>query len=123
MLPLLPQREGPAPKAWEGLSPHPDLTDRLTSTYRSLQRHLQQLLSLNSKLHRKLRKHLTGISVDDESDGLLRTYTPLIAVEELIFADLGSRSLMLDHSRLVGILYVRECMRSALVAYQKAVAL
>ena len=30
---------------------------------------------------------------------------------------------MLDHSRLVGILYVRECMRSALVAYQKAVAL
>jgi hypothetical protein len=54
VLPLWPQREGPAPKAWEGLSPHPDLTDRLMLSYRTLQRHLQQLLRLHSKLHRQL---------------------------------------------------------------------
>ena len=50
----------------------------------SLQRHAQQLLRLDGKLHRQFLNHLLGIAVHYQADSLLRGYAALVAVEQLV---------------------------------------
>ena len=68
-----------------GLSPNPLQSILFNSTDRSLQRHAEQLLSLNGKLHGQLLDNLLGIAVDDEADSLLRRDAALVAIKELVF--------------------------------------
>ena len=50
-------------------------------SYSSFQGHRQQFLGFGSKLHGQFLKDFLGITVDDESYGLLNGDSPLIAVE------------------------------------------
>ena len=56
-------------------------------SYRSFKRYLEKLLRLNCKLHRKLRKYLSCISINNKSYCLLRTNTSLITVKKLFLAN------------------------------------
>ena len=62
-------------------------TQRILS-HCSFKRHAKKLLCLDGKLHRQLVEHLLGIAVHDEAHGLLGGDATLVAVEELVFADL-----------------------------------
>ena len=66
----------------------PEFHSRPFLTYRSFKRHLEKFLRLDCELHRKLRQYLASISVHDETYCFLRTDSPLIAIEELLLADL-----------------------------------
>ena len=68
--------------------------DHLSDT--AFEAHSKQLLRLDSKLHRELPEHFFAEPVYDQIDGIFRGESPLLAVEYLVFADLRSRSLMLD---------------------------
>lgn len=57
-------------------------------SHRSFQRHAEELLCLDGKLHWQLVEHLLGITVHDQAHGLLCGYATLVTVEELVFADL-----------------------------------
>ena len=84
---------------------------------------MQKFLCLDGKLHRELVHDLFGVTVDDESDGVLEGYTPLLAVEELILVDLGGRCLMFDGRRGVGDDHVGESVRAAFITQEERVAL
>jgi hypothetical protein len=53
--------------------------------YCSFERHTEQLLGLDGKLHGQLVEHLLGVAVDDESHGILGGNATLVAIEELVF--------------------------------------
>lgn len=57
-------------------------------SHRSFQRHAEELLCLDGKLHGQLVEHLLGVAVHDQAHGLLCGYATLVTVEELVFADL-----------------------------------
>ena len=62
----------------------PSASWRFERAYGTLQGYAEQFLRLNGELHRQFVEHLFGIAVDDESDGLLGTYSSLVAVEQLV---------------------------------------
>ena len=78
---------------------------------------MEEFLRLDGKLHRELVHDLFGVAVDDESDGVLKADAALLAIEELIFVDLGGRCLMLDGRRGVGDDHVGEGVCAAFIAH------
>src|SRR5205823_14143526 len=93
------------------------------SAHAPLQTLPQQLLRLDRELHRQLAEHLLAEAVDDHADRVLRRQAALLAVENLVLADLRRRGLVLDRRALVAHLDVRERVRPALVAQQQRIAL
>ena len=89
-----------------------------TLSHTALERYRQKLLCLDSKLHRQFVEHILGISVDDESDGLLGRYAALVAVEELVLRYLRRRSLVFHCCCAVLNVKVWECMRATMAAEQ-----
>ena len=91
-------------------------------SYRSFQRHAEQLLSLNGKLHRQLIEHLLCIAIDYQAHGLLGGDAALVAIEELVFAYLARRGLMFHYRRVVVNVHIRECMSTAITAEEQRIA-
>ena len=58
----------------------------------TLKGYREQLLRLDGKFHGQFVEHLLGVAVDDETHGLLGGDAALVAVEELVFADLPRSS-------------------------------
>src|SRR5688572_33026805 len=85
----------------------------------ALEADIQQLLRLHCEFHGELAENLFAESIDDHRDGSLRGDATLLAVEELILADLRGRSLVFHLSRGVFDLYIRESMGAAFVAHQQ----
>ena len=56
----------------------------------------EQLLRLDRELHRQLAEHFLAEAVDDHVDGVLGRDAALLAVEDLVLADLRRRRLVLD---------------------------
>src|SRR5512143_3028975 len=71
------------------------------SSNASFQTDAQKLLRLHGELHRQLLEHLFAEPVHDHRDRVLGIEAPLLAVKDLIFADLGRGGLMLDRRRRV----------------------
>ena len=88
----------------------------------AFQRHAEQLLCFYGELHRQLVQYLFGIAVHDEADGLFCGYASLVAVEELLFADLACCGFMLHYGGVVVDVHIRECVCSAVAAEQQGVA-
>src|SRR3989338_3000060 len=84
---------------------------KLTNT--SFQAHSKKLLGFDGKLHRQVAENLLAVAVDDHVDRVLCRNAPLIAVENLVLADLRSRSLVLHLGRRDLDLDVRERVRAA----------
>jgi len=61
----------------------------------SFQAHAQQLLRLDGELHRQLAEDLLAEAVHDHVDRVLERDAALLAVEELVLADLRGRCLVL----------------------------
>ena len=84
---------------------------------------MEEFGGFDGELHREAGKDLVGVAVDDQADSVLRAEASLVAVEELLVADLRGRGLVLHDGCRIGALDVRERVGSALGADQKAVAL
>ena len=84
---------------------------------------MQQFLGLHRELHRQTGEDLAGIPIDNQAHGLFRADAALVAVEELVLADLRGCRLVLDDGRRVVGADDREGMGPALGADQEAVAL
>src|SRR6266508_1663636 len=61
----------------------------------SLQAHSQQLLRFDSELHRQLAEHLAAKAIHDHRHRIFGGDAALLAVEELVLADLRRRRFML----------------------------
>src|SRR5262249_31554644 len=99
------------------------LTPRLASADAAFQTHPEQLLRLDGELHRQVEEDLLAEAVDDQVDGVLGREAALLAIEDLVLADLRRRSLVLHLRGAVAHLQVRERVRAAAVAQQQRVAL
>ena len=92
-------------------------------TYGAFQRDGEKLLRFDSELHRELIHDFFGVAIDDEADSLLDSDTTLLAVEDLIFADLARGSFVLDDCGVIVYMDVGEGMSATAVREQKAIAL
>src|SRR5690606_6492642 len=90
---------------------------------RALEADVQQILRLDRELHRQLLEDLAAESVDDHIDRVFLGEAALPTVEELVFADLGGRRLVLDARRALPRLDIRERTRAAAIAEQQRIAL
>src|SRR4029077_16877072 len=88
-----------------------------------LQAHAQQLLRLDGELHRQVQEHLLAEAVDDHVYRGLRGQAALLAVKNLVLADLRGGRLVLPLRAGVLHLDVREGVRPAAVAQKQRVAL
>src|SRR5262245_21294087 len=70
--------------------------------------HAQELLCLDSELHRQLAEDLLAKAADDHRHCIFGRDAALLAVEELVVADLRDRGLMLDRGGAVVHLQVGE---------------
>ena len=84
---------------------------------------LQQLLGFDGELHGQFVHDFLGVAVDDEPDGVFETDASLLAVEELVFVDLGSRGFVFNGCCGVRDNHVREGVRAAFIAQEERVAL
>src|SRR3989338_703516 len=87
-----------------------------------LQTDAQQLLGLHGELHRQFADNLLAEAVDNHRDGIFGREPALLAVENLVLADLGGGGFMLHLGRGVPNFQIREGVRAALVADQQRVA-
>src|SRR3989304_1527554 len=88
-----------------------------------LEAHAEQLLRLDGELHGQLAEDLLAEAPDDQRDRVLHRDAALLAVENLVLADLGRGRLVLHAGRGVLHLDVGEGVGAALVAEQQRVAL
>src|SRR5438445_3188444 len=88
-----------------------------------LQADAQEVLGLHGELHRQLLEDFLAESVDDHGDGVLGGETPLLAVEDLILADLRRGRLVLHDRRAVADVVVGAREGAVLVSDQHRVAL
>ncbi len=88
-----------------------------TLSYTALQAYRKQLLSFNGEFHGQLIQNFPRVSVNNQADGCFSIDSPLIAVEDLIFADPRGCSFMFQHRRLVFDFNVRKCMCTALITH------
>src|SRR6476661_6790558 len=93
------------------------------SAYASFARNAEQLLRFDRELHGQLLEDFATESAHDHRHRVLRAYSALLAVEDLILADLGSRRLVLQRGGVVLHLDVREVLSPAFVADEHRVAL
>src|SRR5580700_2806846 len=75
----------------------------------------QQLLSFHGELHGQLAEDFFAESVHDHGDRVFSRNTALPAIENLVFADLGSRRFVFHLRRSVLHFQIRERVRAALV--------
>ena len=76
----------------------------------------EQLLCLDSELHRELVDDLLGVTVHDEADGFLCIDAALVEVEELVLRYFAGRCLVLHDGCIVVHIHVWEGMCAALGA-------
>src|SRR5512142_2617688 len=74
------------------------------------------LLRFDRELHRQLAEHFPAEAVDDHRHGILGGDASLLAIEELVLADLRRGRFVLHARRRVPHLDVRKGVRAALVA-------
>ena len=84
---------------------------------------MQKFLRLHREFHRKTGEDFPGVPVDNQAHGLFGADAPLVAVEQLVLADLRGRGFVLDDRRRVVGTDDREGMGPALGADEEAVAL
>ena len=84
---------------------------------------MEEFLGFDGELHGEFVHDLFGITVDDEADGVFEGDSPLLAVEELVFVDLGGCCFVFNGSRGVRDDHVREGVRTAFIAQEERVAL
>src|SRR3954471_18883991 len=118
----------PSTEAWRFLissipviSPSPWSFPKLPDA--PLEVHRQELLGLHRELHGQLAEDLLAEAVDDHGYRVLRRDAALVAVEDLVLADLRGGRLVLHAGRRVLDINVGERMRPALIADQHRVAL
>ena len=92
-------------------------------TYGAFQRDGEKLLRFDSELHRELIHDFLSVAIDDEADCLLDSDTTLLAVEDLIFADLARGSFVLDDGGIIVYMDIGEGMSATAIREQKAIAL
>ena len=80
---------------------------------------MQKFLGLHRKLHREAGEDFARIAVDDQAHGLFRADAALVAVEQLVLADLRGRGFVLDDGRRVVGADDREGMGPALGAIRR----
>src|SRR6185437_7625086 len=83
----------------------------------------KKLLRFHGELHRQFAEYLLAEPVDDHAHGVLGGNTPLLAIEELVFADFGRGRLMLHLGGGLVHFDAGKGMRSALVAHKQRIAL
>src|SRR6266513_3555477 len=93
------------------------------SAYASFECDAEQLLRFNRELHRQFLENLATETADDHRHRVLGTHSALLAVEDLVLADLRSRCFVLEGRGVVLNLDVGERVRAALVANEHRVAL
>src|SRR5881394_3141856 len=86
-----------------------------TLTDASFEGDAKQLLRLHRELHRQLLEHLAAEAAYDHRHCVLGAQPALLAVEDLVLADLRRRRFVLERSGVVLHLDVREGVRSAAV--------
>src|SRR5215467_13038286 len=99
------------------------LTCSISSPHTAFERHAQQLLRFNGKLHRQLTEHFLAEAADDQVDGVFGREPALTAVEDLVLADFRRRRLVLDTRGAVLDVEIRERVSAALITDQQRVAL
>src|SRR5947207_4307660 len=92
-----------------------------TLTDASFEGDAKQLLRLHRELHRQLLEHLAAEAAYDHRHCVLGAQSPLLAVEDLVLADLRCRSLMLQSGSVILHLDVGEGVRATVVADQHRV--
>src|SRR3982075_2660304 len=93
------------------------------SAYASFERNAEELLRFDREFHRQLLENFAAEAAHDHRHRVLGAHSALLAVEDLILADLRRRRLVLQRGGVVLDLDVREGMCSALVADEHRVAL
>src|SRR6185436_8459332 len=96
---------------------------RTGSADAAFQAYAQKLLRLDREFHRQLFEDFLAISIDDHVHGILGGETALIAVKDLVLANLRRTGFVFDPSRGVLHLDVGKGVRAAFVAQQERVAL
>src|SRR5437879_12167139 len=89
----------------------------------SFEAHAQQLLRFHREFHRQFLEDFLAETVDDHVHGVLRRDAALVAVENLVLANLRRGRLVLDARGPVLHFDVRERVRAALVADEQRVTL
>src|SRR5437016_2847885 len=89
----------------------------------ALEAHAQQPDGLHRELHREVAEHFFAESVDDHRDGVLPRQPALLAVKELLVADLLGRCLVLHDGRAVGHFDVRKGVGPTVAAEEHGVTL
>ena len=92
-------------------------------SHRAFEGNLEEFLGFDGELHGQFVHYLFGVTVDDEADSVFEGDSPLLAVEELVFVDLGGGGFVLHRCRGVGDDHVREGVCAALIAQEERVAL
>src|SRR5688572_13997607 len=87
-------------------------------TYRTFERHREQLLRFHRELHRQFPEHFLAEAADDHVHRVLGADAALAAVENLVLADLRRRRFVLHLRRGVLDLEVGERVGAAIVADQ-----
>src|SRR5688572_30400218 len=90
---------------------------------RSFERNAQQLLRLDGELHRQFPEHFLTEATDNHVHGVFGREPALAAVEDLVFADLRGRCLVLHLCGGVLDFEIGERVRAALIADQERIAL
>src|SRR5256714_14939940 len=93
------------------------------SAYASFECDAEQLLRFNGELHRQFLEHLATESAYYHRHRVLGAHSALLAVEDLVLADLRSRRFVLEGGGVVLHLDVWESVSAAPVANQHRVAL
>src|SRR5678816_1121203 len=89
----------------------------------SFQADAQKLLGLNGKFHGEFSENFLAEAVHNHVYGVLRGESALVAIEDLVLADLGSRSLVLYLGGRILHFDVREGVCTALVAQEQGITL
>src|SRR5262249_11851536 len=79
----------------------------------------QQFLSLDSEFHWQLSEDFLAEPIDNHRNSVFRGNASLLAVKDLVFTDLRSRSFVLHLGCGILNLYIWESMGSALIPQQQ----
>ena len=92
------------------------------SSQREIKLSLIRVNPYRDAMHKEGGQILSRVIKDDEAHGILGGDATLVAVEELVLADLARRGFVLHHRRIVLHVHVGEGVRAALVAQKERVA-
>src|SRR3989441_2089859 len=93
------------------------------SSHAALEAHAEEFLCFDREFHGEFAENFLAKPVHNHVDRVLGREAALVAVENLVLADLRRAGFVLDASRRVLYLDVREGVRAAFVAAQQRVAL